>query len=269
MLTLSAPPRPAENAAAAPRITFTVGSRAVIVRQALSACTCAARGSRPQASSTRDQTIRNARNFDNVANSSASAASRNASSARASPGGVPVSSSRRNSATAAASAKASSCAGLPPAAWTSARVSDQERPGKTLGSQRERGLDNALRLGAPVGRERSARHGREGIEAKRDRALLGPCARALDQRGETKRLIRAVGPKIEFEIGAAIETDAIESPVKRSGIEPSEAKTIGADRAGGHDLQPVRAVGEIVERLGVGLAGLGMIEARDDPPGTA
>ena len=41
------------------------------MRQALSACTRAARGSTPQASSTRDQATRNARNFDNVASSSA------------------------------------------------------------------------------------------------------------------------------------------------------------------------------------------------------
>ena len=41
------------------------------------------------------------------------------------------------------------------------------------------------------------------------------------------------------------------------------------DRAGGHDLQAVRSIGEVVERLGVGLVGGGMIKARDDPPRTA
>jgi hypothetical protein len=57
--------------------------------------------------------------------------------------------------------------------------------------------------------------------------------------------------------------------VKGSRIEPPEPETVSAERAGGHDLQTVRSVREVVERLGVGLVGVGMIESRDDPPGTA
>ena len=81
-----------------------------------------------QASSTYDQAMRNARSFDNVASSSASAASRNAMRARASLSGVPTCSSRRNRATAAASAKASSCARAAASRMDGARVSNQERP---------------------------------------------------------------------------------------------------------------------------------------------
>ena len=83
-----------------------------------------------------------------------------------------------------------------------------------------------------------------------------------------KRLIRAFGPKIQFETRPCIETHPIESFVKRGGIEPPEAKTVGAERAGEHDLQTVRSIGEVVERLGVGVVGVGMIELRDDPPRT-
>src|ERR1700733_14603583 len=150
-----------------------------------------------------------------------------------------------------------------------ARVSDQERPCKTLASQRECSLDTASRLSAPIGRKRSPRRGRERVEPERDCAVLRLRAKAFDQSGKTKRLIGAVGPKIEFEIYRCIETHAVEGLVECGGVELPKTKTVGAERAGGHDLQAVRSLGEVVERLGVGLVGMGMIEARDDPPRTA
>src|SRR5262249_9786719 len=85
---------------------------------------------------------------------------------------------------------------------------------------------------------------------------------------KTKRLISAVGTKIEFEIAPSIETQSIESPVERGRIEAPKAEAVGAKRAGEDDLQTVRSIGEIVERLGVCFASVGMIEARDDPPRT-
>src|SRR4029077_5088961 len=133
----------------------------------------------------------------------------------------------------------------------------------------ERGLDTKPRSSASVGWERSASRGCERVQPKRDRTILGSCARSLDQSPKTKRLIGAVGPKIEFEIGPCIETHAIESLVKRGGIEVPEAKTMSPKRAGGHDLQTVRSIGEVVERLGVSLVGGGMIKTGDDPPRTA
>ncbi len=138
-----------------------------------------------------------------------------------------------------------------------ARVSDQERSLETLAPQGERGLDIRPRLIAPVGWERSEGGDRERVEPKRDRAIPGSCARSLDQRREAKRLIGAVGPKIEFETGPGIETHAVESSVKRRGIEVSQAKTVSPDRAGGHDLQAVRSIGDVVVGLGVGAAGAG------------
>src|SRR6202044_1921434 len=53
------------------------------------------------------------------------------------------------------------------------------------------------------------------------------------------------------------------------GVELPKPKSICAKRAGGHDLQSVRSIGEIVEGLRVGLVGAGMIDSRDDPPRTA
>ena len=63
--------------------------------------------------------------------------------------------------------------------------------------------------------------------------------------------------------------NAIERLVECSRVETPETKSIGAQRASEHNLQTVRAIGEIVERLGVGLVGIGMIDSRDDPPRTA
>src|SRR5258708_2971424 len=150
-----------------------------------------------------------------------------------------------------------------------ARVSDHERPRKTLAAQRERGLDIKPRPNAPIGWQRSAGGSHERVEPKRDQAILGLCARSLNQSGKTKRLIGAVGPKIEFELRSRIETHLIERLVKRGRIKPSEAKAVGAERAGRHDLQAVCSLTEVVERLGVGLVGAGVIESRNNPPRTA
>src|SRR6201994_3824286 len=147
-----------------------------------------------------------------------------------------------------------------------ARVRDQERPPKTLAPQRERGLDMGLRFGAPVGRERSARRSRERVEAKCHRARLRSGARALDQSGKMKSLVGAVRPKVQFESRPLVKTHAVDGFVKRGGVESRETKSISADRAGGPALQAIRPIGEIVERLGVGFFGAGMIESRDDSP---
>ena len=56
--------------------------------------------------------------------------------------------------------------------------------------------------------------------------------------------------------------------MKRCWIESPKPVTVGAERAGEHDLQTVRAVGEVVERLSVGLVGVRMVEPGDNPPGS-
>ena len=187
-------------------------------------------------------------------------------SARASAGDVPAASSRRKRLTAAASAKASSCAGRPARRVDAARVGRHERPAETHAPQCERALEMGRRLRCPVGGKRSAGRGRERIEAEGHCAVRRLHARAFDQRGETERLPRAVAAEIELEMRPCVEAHAIESLVQGRGIESPEAIAVGAERAGEHDLQAVRAVGEVVERLGVGLAGVGMVEARDHAP---
>ena len=64
-----------------------------------------------------------------------------------------------------------------------------------------------------------------------------------------------------------VETQPVESLVKGCGIESPEAVAVGAERAGEHDLQIVRAIDEVVESLGIGLAGFRVVKARDDAPG--
>src|SRR5579864_7534605 len=147
------------------------------------------------------------------------------------------------------------------------RVGDQERPAEALAPQLKRSFETRRRLSAPVGPERPAGGGGERIEPERDCAFFRFRARAFDQGAKAKRLARAIGPKIEFEMRPFIETHALKSLVKRGRIESPEAETISAGRASEYDLETVRAVGEVVERLGVGLAGVGMIEPRHNPPG--
>ena len=76
-------------------------------------------------------------------------------------------------------------------------------------------------------------------------------------------------PDKNFAYKARIEINALESLMERSGIELPEAKTISPKRAGEDDLQAVRSIGEVVERLGVGPASVRMIDPRDNPPGAA
>ena len=108
--------------------------------------------------------------------------------------------------------------------------------------------------------------GRERIEAEGHGAVRGTYARAFNQRGKTERLAGTFAPKIELEMRLCVKRRPFESPVKRCWIESSKPKTVGAERAGEHDLQTVRAVGEVVERLSVGLVGVGMVEPGDNPP---
>ena len=65
---VSAPPSPAENAAIAARITLMKGSRALIIRHALSAWTRAGLGFSPAASATLAHSKRMARNLESVTN---------------------------------------------------------------------------------------------------------------------------------------------------------------------------------------------------------
>ena len=97
-----------------------------------------------------------------------------------------------------------------------AGVGDQERPAEAFAPERHRSLEATPRLSAPVRGEGSARARPKGIEPERDRAILGPCPRAFDQRAKTKRLVGAVGPKIEFETRPRVE--------RRSGRRPCEAR---------------------------------------------
>jgi hypothetical protein len=76
----------------------------------------------------------------------------------------------------------------------------------------------------------------------------------------------AVGTKIEAEICPRVEAHSVKGFVKRSGIVSSEAVTVSAERPREYDLQSVRAIGEIIERLGVRFASVGMIDPRNDTP---
>ena len=134
-------------------------------------------------------------------------------------------------------------------------------------AQSERGLEIGRRVRLPVSREGSARRSGERIEAKERCAIgwLHPCA--FNQSGECERLLRTVAAEIKLKMRPGVETHALKSRVERRRIETPEAVAVGAERAGEHDLKTVGAAGQIVERLGVGVAGVRMVETRDNTPG--
>ena len=78
-----------------------------------------------------------------------------------------------------------------------------------------------------------------------------------------------LGAEIEFDAQRPVEPHALECAVQRRRIEFAEAEAIGPARPGENDLQPVGAVGEIVERLLVRRGRVGMVEARKRAPGAA
>ena len=102
---------------------------------------------------------------------------------------------------------------------------------------------------------------------RRSRQDARPTARSAPRNPARHRA--PARPEIELECTTASNRMPSNAACKVAGIEASEAKSIGADRAGEHDLQTVRAAGEIVQRLRVGFARVGMVEAGDDPPRTA
>ena len=148
------------------------------------------------------------------------------------------------------------------------RVCDEIRSDVAPDAERQRDVEIGLHMRRPVGRERAVRGGGEGIEPERHGAVGRTRARPLDQRGEAQRLARAECPEVELEMRAGVEAHAFERRVQRRRIELPQSEAVGADRTGENDGEAVGAAGEIVERLGVGFACVGMIEAGHDPPGT-
>ena len=106
----------------------------------------------------------------------------------------------------------------------------------------------------------------EGIEAEADVDGVDARAAARDQRGKPPRLRLGVSAEVQLQRDAFVEPHALEGAMQRGGVPFGEAEAIGARGAGEHDLQSVGAVGEVLERLRVGVAGLGVIDAGEDAP---
>ena len=87
--------------------------------------------------------------------------------------------------------------------------------------------------------------------------------------GDCERLLWAVRTKIKLKAGSSVELHAVEGEPQRVRIVSFEPESIGADRAGEHDLQSVRPAREILEGLGIGFARIGIVEARHDAPWSA
>ena len=118
----------------------------------------------------------------------------------------------------------------------------------------------------PVGREWPPCCGAEGIEPERYGAVGRACAGPLDQPREAERLTCAVGAEVEFEAKAGVESNGLEGRVQSRRIGLLQSKAVRPDRAGENDRKTVRAAREIVERLGVGLAPVGVVELGHHTP---
>ena len=147
------------------------------------------------------------------------------------------------------------------------RVGRHKRRAETHATQFERALEIGRRLSCPVDREWSAGRGGERIEAERHCGVRRVHACTLNESGKCERLPRTLAAEVELEMRPRVETQPVESLVKGCGIELPEAVAVGANRAGEHDLQTVRAIDEVVESLGIGLAGFRVVKARDHAPG--
>ena len=267
MLTLSAPPRPAAKAAIPPRITFTQGSRALIMRQALSACTRGASGARPQASPTRAQSRRSARNFDER-DELVGVGRHPERDCRA--GGLDGNSAlleRAQIAQPRGEREGQLLRGRAAGRVDRPSVRGDERPGIPLAAQRRDEICQPSRLRVPRRPASTAGQGADRIEAEAETDRLDAVARARDEPGEALRLILGSRTEIEFEPGAVVEPDAVERAMQGRRIPFAQTMTVGAGSAGEDDLQPIGPAGEILARLGIRVAGFGMIHARQHGPG--
>ena len=146
------------------------------------------------------------------------------------------------------------------------RVRHEERTGVAPGAKGKRRIDIRPRLRRRIGWKRPPRRGGEGIEPERHRAVDGLRAGSLHQGGEAEGLAGPVRPEVEFETLAGVEADALEGRVQGRGIGFLQSEAVGPDCAGENDREAVGAPREIVERLGIGLARVGMIEPGHHPP---
>ena len=146
-------------------------------------------------------------------------------------------------------------------------VGANKRPAKALAFQARHARRERARFHGPGAFSAPGAHLQaERIEAEADVGGLDARAAARDERGDALRLSLGVRAEVQLERDAFVEPHALEGAMQRSRVRLRQAKAIGARGAGEHDLKTVGAVGEVVERLRVGVAGLGMIDAGEDAP---
>ena len=147
-------------------------------------------------------------------------------------------------------------------------VGGEERPAKPLAFQRCDEPGERSRLLVPPRPASAAGQAADRIEAEAETDILEARARPRDEPGKGSRLRLGLRPEVEFEARAFVETDPVECAMQRGGIPFAQAIAVRSGGAGEDDLQPVRAVPEILERLRVRVPGLGVIHARQHGPGS-
>ena len=178
----------------------------------------AGRSGDPQTSSTRAHSSRSARNLARLMNSSASAARRKAIDARAAPREARSLERAPDSRARPTSAKASSCAGEPPAAWTQRASAATNGPAKPRACERSRELAEAPRRLRPIfSRLPAARQGAERIEAEgKIERCRDATARFARRRGDRERLRLGRRAEVESQRQPRVEADALEQRVEEA-----------------------------------------------------
>jgi hypothetical protein len=75
----------------------------------------------------------------------------------------------------------------------------------------------------------------------------------------------SVRPEVQVECNAGVEVNAFEHPRERP-FARGKTVAVGADGAGESEEEAVRAVLEVVQRLGIGLRRIGVIDALHEGP---
>ena len=140
------------------------------------------------------------------------------------------------------------------------RIGDKERARETTRHKRADALADCARYRvSPPPRAKSP----NGSMPKAIRVAAGSPPRARKTSASARRELAVVG-QVDLDRHFGVEHDARQKRVERRIA--GEAATVGADAAGENDLQPVRAIAEIVERLRVGGGRIGLVDTLEDGP---
>ncbi len=148
-----------------------------------------------------------------------------------------------------------------------ASIGHRERTFKThRGEALDRARYRRHDLGPAIGTGAPHRAGAERIETEADIAGSGAKAFAFHIFGDVNGGHPRLRTDLQFDGDTGIDIDAVQNLLDRF-CRRLQSKTIGAIGAGEDQRQPGGAIFEIMQRLRIGLFGVGMIDPLHDLPG--